>query len=605
MVGFHKLVEAPRPLKIMAQRGNAFVPVKHCILVSLLGPPTSKEPPRMTLTALRRGSLALLSAGLCAGLAACGSSGSSSSSSSSASSTSAGTSSSSAAATSGSSKAGKIVLADSSAPNSLDPDGPASSVKQNLIAVNNTYDNLVTYVSKPNPTSLGGGDTIDASGPVAPALATSWKVTAHTAVFNLRKGVKSQYGNTLTSADVVWSYNRAVADKATGAFIYSVDGNITGVKALGKYKVEYTLKSTAPLLMYALTSHYSTIYDATEVKKHVTAKDPQAKTWLSSHTAGFGAYDVSSYTSGQSVDFVPNKNYYRGAPKISVDFISIPSDSNRFASLQKGSVNIALDLTPEENAQVKSDSSLHVYAIKGNSQTTMFPNFDVPQLKNPLVRQALQYATPQDQIVSQIYKGFGFPLQSVATAGTQGYTTQYWHYTYDIAKAKALMKQAGYASGFSTKLYYPSDDSTLTSLAPILQSSYQQIGIKVTLVPESSSTLITQAFGSKNLPMYLTDQASSVLPSIANIAALYQTGGFANINNYSVPAFDAAAKTTLSTTDSAKVIAAAHAMQKVTAQDPVYVSVAGLEDVAATSSDIGGYWQLPDMTPQFRTLTVN
>lgn len=548
----------------------------------------------MISKSVRRLSASVAAAALCVGLAACGSSSTNSklSSNTSAASSSASTKS----AEAGAARPGELVIADTTAATSLDPDGPSAPVKQNLQAAEATYENLVGY--------KGHGNSIEASAPVG-NLATSWKVTNHSATFKLRKGVKDQYGNELTSADVVWSYERALGVKKTGEFIYKVEAKITGVKALGKYEVEYTTSGPAPNLLWALTAHYATIYDATEVKKHATKKDPWAEKWLTTHTAGFGPYDVASFTPEQSLKLTPSATFYAGKPENAIELVAIPDNSTRFAALKKGSVNLAFDLTPTEYKEAEGTAGLNVVAVEANSLVSMFPNSEVPQLKNALVREALQYATPQEQIVKQIYKGYGFPVKSVATSYSPGYTAKYWHYNYDLAKAKALMKQAGDANGFSSELYYPSESQELAAIAPILQSTYNEIGIKLKLVPEPSSTLITRAFGSKNLPMYLNSEASSVLPTISNIAALYQTTGFANINNYSNKSFDEAANVALGTTNEAKLLETYDSLQRVAAEDPVYIAVAGTDGMAAMSSNISGYFELPNKTVLFQELSVS
>jgi peptide/nickel transport system substrate-binding protein len=548
-----------------------------------------------------RGIAALVLALAAGGLTACGGSSTSPSSTSTAggSSTGGGGTSSSA----GAARPGKIVIADAAAPDSLDPDGPSASVVPNLTAYNNTYDSLVTYKSADNPANLGGGSTIDANG-LAPGLATSWRTTDTKTTLQLRHGVKSAAGNELTSADVVWSYDRAKGLNATAAFVYGVVGGITGVRAKGKYAVEFDTKSASPLLLVSLAQPYTKIYDSTEVRKHVTAKDKWASKWLTAHTAGFGAYAVSAMTPGKTLDLTPVASYWGGKAENAIEMISIPDPSNRYNSLEKGDVNMALNLPPSQLQTAQKANAIHLFRIRGNGLVQVFPNFDVPAFKNAKVRQALQYATPQDQIVDKVYLGFGFPIKSLATSYSPGYTDQFWPYTYDVARAKQLMQEAGYGSGVRTELYYSSDSPTLGTLATILQSSYQQIGVDVKLVARPASELVTRAFGKKDMPMYLTDSATSVIPDISNLGALYRTGGFANVNKYTDKAFDGAYADSVATNDQTKRTAAFQQMQKVAAEDPPSVDAAGLEAVVAASGNVTGYSWQPDQGQVFRTLKV-
>jgi peptide/nickel transport system substrate-binding protein len=554
-----------------------------------------------TITVIKRSAMLLATAGATLGLAACG--GDDKSDTTAAAPSTGATTTSAGAPTTGAAKAGKLIVADATVADSLDPDGPSASVQANLTATNNTYDNLVTWKSAPNPADLGGGNTIDADG-FAPALAESWKQDDKGVTVTLRKGVKSQYGNELTADDVVWSYDRSEGVNATGKFIYDAIGGVTGAEKVGKYQVHFSSKGAAPLLLAALAQPYTKIYDSTEVKKHVTGGDKWASKWLAANTAGFGAYTVGNFASGRSLQLTPSETYWNGTPENAITLTPIPDASNRYAALDKGDINMALGLTPQQDEEATKNSNLHVYRVKGNQLVTLFPNLDVPAFKNPKVRQALQYATPQDDIVNQVYKGFGFPIKSIATAYAPGYTDKHWPYTYDLAKAKSLMQEAGFGDGVSTDLSYASESQTMAQLAPILQSSYEQIGIKLKLKPEPASTLVTRAFGDKDIPLWLTDTASSVIPDIGNAGALYSTGGFANVNGYSNAEYDATAKEALGTNDQAARMPSFDKLQAIAAEDPPIIAVAGLESVVSTSGNVGGFSWQPDGSQKFATLTV-
>lgn len=500
-------------------------------------------------------------------------------------------------------KPGKLVIADSAAPDSLDPDGPSASVVPNLTAYTNAYDGLVSHKREDNSKALGGGTTIDADG-LAPGLASSWTTADETTTVRLRKGVKSAQGNELTSADVVWSYERAKGLNATAGFVYSVVGGITDVRARGKYSVEFRTKRPSPMLLVSLAQPYTKIYDSTEVKKHATAKDKWASKWLTTHTAGFGAYTVSSMVPGKSLKLSPASGYWGGKAENAIEMISIPDPANRYVALQKGDINMALNLPPVQLQEAEKAEAVHLFRVRGNGLVQAFPNFRVKPFQNPKVRQALQYATPQEEIVKRVYLGFGFPIRSLATPYSPGYTDRHWPYAYDVEKAKELMQEAGYADGVDTELHYSSESPTLGTLATILQSSWAQIGVNVKLVGRPATELVTRAFGKKDLPLYLTDSATSVIPDISNLGALYRTGGFANVNNYSSKPFDAAYETSVSTNDAARRAPAFDRLQRVAAADPPSVYAAGLESVVAASSNVTGYSWQPDQGQVFGALKV-
>lgn len=498
---------------------------------------------------------------------------------------------------------GPLVIADAAVVNSLDPDGPSATFVGNLTVAENAYEGLTNYKPTANPDDMGGGQFIDTSD-LDPGLASAWKSDDKGWTFELRKGVKSAAGNEFTSADVVWSYKRTVGLKATGAFVMSAIGLVTGVKAEGKYSVRYTTSGPSPVLPWTILQSYNRPLDSTEVKKHVTKSDPWASKWLTTHTAGYGAYTVSQYESGKSITLDPSPSYWGDKAKRQIKILAIPDASGRYSALQKGDINVAYGLSPQQIKQASS-AGLHLFRFKGNSLVSLFPDVKLPQFKNPEVRQALQYATPSDQIVKSVYLGYGFTLKSIMPPYFKGYSEAGWDYTYDPAKAKQLVEQAGFKNGVSTELYYSSESPTLASLATVLQGAWQQAGINVKLNPQPSSTLVTRAFAKKDIPLYMTDTSSIVIPDGSTAGALWATGGFGNINNYSNPAFDKAYKASLSSLEFDVREAPIKDMQSAAATDPIFTAVAGLESIVATSPNVSDYQWEPSQATNYKTLATD
>jgi peptide/nickel transport system substrate-binding protein len=502
--------------------------------------------------------------------------------------------------------AAQLIVADAQAPTSFDPDGPASNLIANLDGVENTYAPLLSLATVPNPYKAGGGGQFINGSKFVPGLATSWSRSGNTWTFNLRSGVKAPNGDPFTAADVVYAYERALALKATGAFLWVVFIKAKSVTAKGPHVLQIETTGPAPMLLdtLALASQVWPI-DALVAEKHQTQSDPNAATWLSTHTAGFGAFSLGAFTSGQSAVFAVNPNYYGAKPTKSVKMIAIPDSATRFSSLQQGAIDVALNLTPQQVTQAGSAKKLHVFSFQGNSNVSVYLNLDVPQLVNPLVRQAMWYATPSDQIIKSVYAGHAFLFKSEVPPDVPGYTAKYYTYAYDVAKAKALMAQAGLGSGFSTTMYYATNDAPLASVATVLQAAWQQIGINVTLQAEPQASLVTQSFGQKNLPVYLLDTASQIFPIGTEFGALYSSGGFSNTTHYVNQAFDNAFTDSNSTWSNSRILADTNTMQQVTMSNPIYIPVAGLNTNIVTSSAIKNWvWDpsqaqrwLPAVTP--------
>jgi peptide/nickel transport system substrate-binding protein len=505
-------------------------------------------------------------------------------------------------ASAGPAQPGKIVVGDQSIATAVDPDGPAATNPQNLDVENNAYEGLTNYKWKPNAASLGGGNMLDASG-MAPGLATSWKLTPKKVTFALRKGVKNSYGHEFTSADVKYTYDRNMALNAVGKFILTVNGRVTGITTEGKYKFSYITSGPAPVMLAAFASAYAKPVDSIEVKKHATKKDPWATKWLANHTAGWGPYDLTTFTPGKEVVLTPSKTYWDGAPQNAIRMLPIPDSSSRLDAVKKGDINLAVGLTPQQDKNASGDSSLHQFRFNGNVVLNLYPNEkQVKPVKNKLVRQAMHYAIPVDQIISQVYLGYAFNPKSIIPPYLKGFTSKYWPYTYDPAKAKALMKQAGYSNGFNMDIWYASESASLAQVAPIVQAALGQIGIKVTLRTQPQAQILTRVFGKRDMDSFFVDLAANVPPALANVAGIWQTGLFGNDTFYSSKAFDKAAQAASNTYS---VNAPADlAMQKILADDPPTVSMVGLQTVVTASKNVNNYSWTPEGSIAFKTLTV-
>jgi peptide/nickel transport system substrate-binding protein len=115
---------------------------------------------------------------------------------------------------------------------------------------------------------------------------------------------------------------------------------------------------------------------------------------------------------------------------------------------------------------------------------TAFFNTLKKPLDNVKVRQALSYAMPYEDIIKIGATGLGTPSHGTVPAGVFPYSADVKQYTYDIEKAKALLKEAGHdGGGFSLKLTYASANSTEENFAPLIKDSFKQIGVDVTIQP--------------------------------------------------------------------------------------------------------------------------
>lgn len=371
---------------------------------------------------------------------------------------------------------------------------------------------------------------------MVPGLLTSCQTSdgGKVAIYHLRHGVKSAYGNEFTAQDVIFRVKRAIANKAIGAFMLG-SANAANIKQwhiVNKYTVKITSPTPMPLICKINTNEYWVYLDAKEVKKHITKKDPWANNWIPFHGDGFGPYYITKWVPGQEVDLKANPNYWQGVPKIqNIIYKVVPEESNRVALLKSGSVQMAEGLSPQDAVSLDQSSSVNVAAVRGTLSIFLVMDNKKAPFNNVKVRQAIEYAIPRNQIVQKAYLGLAVPWQGVMPSLYPGYI-KFNNYTYNLTKAKNLLKQAGYPNGFSTVLTYNTGDPAQANLAVVLQSSLKSIGIKATLSPQPPGPYSDLVQSKKATFGLWLDFPIQPDPNYS-MRLFYLTGNAVNYQNYS------------------------------------------------------------------------
>jgi peptide/nickel transport system substrate-binding protein len=250
------------------------------------------------------------------------------------------------------------------------------------------------------------------------------------------------------------------------------------------------------------------VFNSELVKKHVTAQDPWGLAWTRNNTAGGGAYKVEAFRPGQEIIYVRFDDWKSGpSPKLRrVIQREVPNAGNRRALLLKGDIDITYDLPPKDFAELAKDgASVKVSSTPiENSMFYLGLNTTKPPFNNPKLRQAVAYALPYDRMLDNALYGRGAKLYG---ASSPTITTTAWPqptaYKTDLAKAKALMAEAGYAGGLETTLSFDLGGATIGEpMVVLMQESLAQIGIKVTLNKIPGATW-RSALLKKDMPMLL------------------------------------------------------------------------------------------------------
>ena len=384
-----------------------------------------------------------------------------------------------------------LVIAAPATPQGLDMEYDISL--GSIDAMGGLYDGLLAYATMPDPEAPGVMREDTGVHPDKPhglalqgRLAESWDVSAdgRKATFTLREGVKSNWGNTLSAADVKWTWHRKFHLKGTGAFITKMLGMTSEdqVKVEAPNVISISLEKPSPLLLKIQCNLGSPIYDSAKLKAVGGNDDPWGSAFLKNQSAGFGPYEVAQIVRGQQALFRARPDYW--GPKPFMDTVAmreVPSSSSRLSLLQGGAVDIAQFLQPRECISLKTSSVAEFDAVTSSYMIWLELNAKIKPFDNVDVRRAMNLLIPRAEIVSTVYYNLAEKQDAIIPLGYPGRSAKFFDYDEDLDKAKQLLKAAGLADGFSTTISYNAGDPVQEPIALIYQTSLRRAGINVSL----------------------------------------------------------------------------------------------------------------------------
>ncbi len=313
-----------------------------------------------------------------------------------------------------------------------------------------------------------------------PGIAESWTVSPDGKEFRfkLRANARFSNGQPVTASDVVYSLKRAAGEKSSwGSFFRP----ITSYNALDDHTVVMKLDKPFTPMLNNLAMFSASILPEKLVEQQGAA--------FFEHPVGSGPFVLKSWARGQRQVFGKNP-YYWEQNKPSLDGASVeivPEDNARVLKLKAGELDAIVGIPYNQVDGLKQDANVVV------ASAPVF-RIDLVQLnttKKPLgdvrVRQALNLAIDQNGIIKGILRGNGRPATSSLPVMAYN-NTDLKPYPHDLAKAKALLADAGLANGFKISMLVPGGDTVARQVASALQAELAQIGVQVELQTIEAST---------------------------------------------------------------------------------------------------------------------
>jgi len=333
---------------------------------------------------------------------------------------------------------------------------------------------------------------------IGPDLASHWEVSGdgRTFTFHLAGDALFASGKPVTAADAEFSLRRAVTLNLTPGFIITQFGfTKDNVEKLIRATDPHTLVVELPkvaatsFVLYCLSANIGGVVEKATALAH-EEKGDLGNRWLTSHSAGAGPYQLTSWSASDHVilDANPHSGIPVGTKRIFIRHIKDPA--TQLLMLRRGDADIARDLTTDLLKTASADPNLYRITTPSTNQMYMAGNEGYAPLKKSGVRQAIKWAidyaaiqkniTPDNYIVNQAFE----PTMILGALDENPFHK-------DPAKAKALLAEAGYADGFTATLDHFSDHP-YSDIAEAVQADLGAIGIKVSLLPGTRKQVFTK-----------------------------------------------------------------------------------------------------------------
>jgi len=289
----------------------------------------------------------------------------------------------------------------------------------------------------------------------------------------------------VTAKDFKYSFERMMVEPlAPATFFYTgvagaqdfIDGKakeIKGYKVVDDYTVQITLEKPDGAFLYAMAMPFTSVLPKEWVDK--VGKQIKRK------PLGTGPFVIDHWTPGQEIVGTKNPNYWgTGKPYLDeIRFDLTTNPSTAVLRVQRGEVDVMGDAIPAADyARITNDPTWGKYVDNSPeiAYFYVFMNVLEKPWDNIKVRQAVNYAMNTAKL-QKLMAGQIKPLNQIYPAGMPGHDQNKQFYTYDVAKAKQLLAEAGFPNGFKTTIYGHNVDP-FPRVIQSLQNDLAAVGIK-------------------------------------------------------------------------------------------------------------------------------
>lgn len=358
---------------------------------------------------------------------------------------------------------------------------------------------------------------IGPDGTLLPRLAVRWESTpdVKTWTFTIRRDATFHNGQPVTIDDVIWSFQKLMDDNASPTRVY-----VTNVKS-----VERVSDDT---LRFNLIAPFA-LWDRQVMMLMILPKDAYLQMGARQFgltPIGSGPYKFVRWVKDDRVELEAFDQHWQGVPKIRrVVFRPVPSEAARATALVSGEVDIVPNIGFAETRLLAARSGVQVRRAPGFKVVYMGFNTEHPALKDVKMRQAVDYAIDRNAITGQLLRGMAKPIGQIVSPAAFGYDESIKPTPYDPAKARALIKEAGYG-GEPIPFAYANDlIASGRDVAQAVAGYLEAVGIKVQLEGLEYNSFYPLWTARKLPGMHMFVYGGVLLDADTQIQGNYMTGG--------------------------------------------------------------------------------
>jgi peptide/nickel transport system substrate-binding protein len=344
-------------------------------------------------------------------------------------------------------------MAYASSPRTIDP---ALAVQSDEYMITQSlYDNLVRTDEKLQP---------------QPQLAVRWTADEQARVwtFTLRQGVKFHHGRELTARDVVFSFER-ILDPKTGSPGRNAMGPIERVEAVDAHTVRFRLTTPYADLPLGVGSTFGRILPADRPSR------------IATEPSGTGPFRLVDFKPGESTRMARFADYWDTPRPYLGELwqVNIPQAASLVASLAGGAVQIMWEAPVTYLPSLERTAGVTLVEVKSPAfqPVSMLPN--QKPFEDNRVRLAMKHLVDRAAVVKAVWQGHAAPASDHPVPEINPFWTAVPPRPYDVAKAKSLLAEAGYAGGLNLELWTSSERAGMPELAVAIQQMAAPAGVNV------------------------------------------------------------------------------------------------------------------------------